>query len=208
MKKLIAIMLAVATLSFSASVMAATETSEVKKNGSVNGTFAISPDAASMPSFEADDTITFTVIGAKNGGYVTLLSSQEGADLQDSTVQYIDQYETTGSTQDVEYVIRDLDEGVYNLKIKVDDNEIYTVYYKVGGEEPGILYGDVNGDGEFTAKDVAYLARYLAGWKDYQTIDETKSDANADGKVNALDNIILARSSAKWVGYTTLPYTK
>ena len=208
MKRTIAILLAVATLSFATSALAATGTSNVKKNGSNNGAFALSAtDESSMPSYEPGDGISFIISGATDGDYITLLSSKCDEEERDATVQYIDEYDNvTGPTQEVEYVIRDLDEGVYDLRIRVGENELYRVYYKVGSSS-GILYGDVNGDGEFTPEDVVYLARYLADWQGYGDVASVNADANADGKVDAADNIIIARSKAKWSGYTTLPYT-
>lgn len=207
MKKAISIMLAVATLAFATSALADTTSTGNVENKTANKTFAASPeDTDSMPCFEQGDTVEFTISGAKEGDDITLLSFKNGEEVEDTTVQYIDQYVATGSTQDVIYTIRDLADGVYNLKIKVEDNELYTVYYMVGDVSSDVTYGDVNGDGEVTALDVTVLARNLAGWKDYGTIDATQADVNADSKVNALDNTILARHVAKWSGYTTLPY--
>ena len=202
MKRTIAILLAVATMSFATSALADTGTNSLKKNGSDNGTFAVSADAVSMPTYAAGDEISFVISGATNGDSITLLSSKNDAEESNATIQYIDEYDNiTGTTQNVAYVIRDLDEGVYDLKIKVGSNTLYEVYYKVGS---GIIYGDVNGDGQCTAADVTYLARYLAGWSGYASVGET-TDVNSDSKIDALDNIILARSVAKWSGYT-LPY--
>lgn len=205
MKRTIAILLAVATMSFATSALAATGTNSLKKNGSDNGTFAASADAVSMPTYAASDEISFVISGATNGDSITLLSSKNDAEESNDTIQYIDEYDNiTGTTQDVTYVIRDLDEGVYDLKIKVGGNDLYEVYYKVGSGS-GIIYGDADGNGEFTAADVTHLARYLASWSGYASVAET-ADVNADGNINALDNIIIARSIAKWSGYTTLPY--
>lgn len=208
MKRTISIMLAVAMLSFATSALADTTSTGTVENKTENKTFAVSPENTdSMPCFEPGDTVEFTVSGAKTGDDITLLSFKNGEEVADATVQYIDQYVATGSTQDVVYTIRDLDEGVYNLKIKVEDNELYTVYYMVGAASEA-KYGDVNGDGEVTPADVTFLARNLAGWKEYGTINKTNSNVNADEKINALDNTILARHVAGWVGYTQLPYTK
>ena len=68
--------------------------------------------------------------------------------------------------------------------------------------------GDVNGDGEVNALDRTVLARYLAHWSGYDTINEVYSDVNLDGVVNQKDRMILARYLARWEGYETLPYVK
>ena len=71
-----------------------------------------------------------------------------------------------------------------------------------------ILLGDVDGDGTVNAKDRTILARYLAHWHGYDTINESNSDVNQDGVVNAMDRTILARHLARWQGYEQLPYIK
>ncbi len=69
-----------------------------------------------------------------------------------------------------------------------------------------VLLGDVNGDGVVNVKDNMMLARFLAGWDGYETIDKKAADLNTDGKVNVKDNMVLARHLAGWDGYETLPY--
>ena len=68
-----------------------------------------------------------------------------------------------------------------------------------------VIYGDVNGDTDVTAKDNILLARYVAEWSGI-TIDVAAADVNNDGAVNAKDVIILARHIAGWTGYETLPH--
>lgn len=83
-----------------------------------------------------------------------------------------------------------------------------TLYVKLG-EEITVIYGDLNGDGSVSVKDNMMLARYLAGWTDYDetTVALAAADLNGDGKVNVKDNMILARHLAEWPGYETLPVT-
>jgi hypothetical protein len=66
-----------------------------------------------------------------------------------------------------------------------------------------IFYGDVDGNGAITLQDSLYLARYLAGWPEYQTITMA-SDADGNGVIDSLDSLCLARHLAGWEGYETL----
>ena len=70
------------------------------------------------------------------------------------------------------------------------------------------VYGDVNGDGEVSAKDRIALTRHLAKWADYKNIDFINADVNADSGVNAKDRIALTRHLAKWKDYAVLPVTE
>ena len=65
--------------------------------------------------------------------------------------------------------------------------------------------GDVNGDGIIDSVDRAYITRFVAGWKDYESIHVDAADFNKDGIVNAKDRIFLSRHLALWEGYTELP---
>ena len=210
MKKVISILLAAAILSFATVAMADTSTGTVS-NRTANEVFATSPDDVnSMPSFKAGDTVSFTISGVKAGDWITLLTYKNGEEPDNSTTQYIDQYTAEDTTQAVTYVIRDIGDGVYKLKIKANGNELYTVYYQVSegdAPQPTILYGDVNSDGKVTLKDDAYLARHIAKWTGYETIDEQAADTNGDGRITIKDNAVLARYIAKWTGYEVLPYT-
>lgn len=64
------------------------------------------------------------------------------------------------------------------------------------------LMGDISGDGVFDRIDVNLIARYCAGWEDYEKyIDPTVADVNGDGEVDRLDANILSRCAAEWDGY-------
>lgn len=58
------------------------------------------------------------------------------------------------------------------------------------------LPGDLNGDGDVNARDIALLQRYVAGWD--VAIDETAADVNDDGVINARDIALLQRAVAGW----------
>lgn len=72
------------------------------------------------------------------------------------------------------------------------------------GTVRNVLKGDLNGDGKINGKDVTYLARNIANWTGYESLDEAAADVNGDGKVNGKDVTYLARYIAKWTGYETL----
>jgi hypothetical protein len=62
------------------------------------------------------------------------------------------------------------------------------------------ILGDVNGDGSVDNRDVAYLARYLAGWEGYTIVGDA-ADVNRDGLINDADVIYLSRHLSGWDGY-------
>lgn len=72
------------------------------------------------------------------------------------------------------------------------------------GTVRNVLKGDLNGDGKINGKDVAYLARSVAKWTGYESVDAAIADVNGDGKVNGKDVAYLARYVAKWSGYEAL----
>jgi len=59
-----------------------------------------------------------------------------------------------------------------------------------------IAYGDANGDGDVTVRDVALLQQYLAGWD--TTLNETAADANGDGDITVRDVALLQQYLAGW----------
>ena len=63
--------------------------------------------------------------------------------------------------------------------------------------------GDVNADGNVTAKDRMILVRYLAGWDGYdkQILSWDAADIDKNGSVTAKDRMILVRYLAGWDGY-------
>ena len=69
------------------------------------------------------------------------------------------------------------------------------------GRSSSVLLGDCNRDGKVNRQDRVYLARALAGWEGYETVNEA-ADVNGDGKVNRQDRVYLARALAGWDGYS------
>lgn len=79
-------------------------------------------------------------------------------------------------------------------------SESHTGFFDIYLEKK-ILFGDVNGDGDVTAKDATLLRRYLAeGWN--VTIDLTAADVNGDSDVTAKDVTLLRRYLAGGWGVT------
>jgi len=58
-----------------------------------------------------------------------------------------------------------------------------------------ILYGDANGDGEITVRDVAALQQIVAGW-DVEYTDA--ADANGDGEITVRDVALMQQYLAGW----------
>ena len=146
MKKAISILLAVATMAFATSAMAATGTEDLdgNRNESVT-TFVANPaSVSSMPCFRPGDTVEFTINGISSGAEVTLVTYKYNQDLSNSTVQYINQYTATSSTQAVSYTVRDLgagSSGVYQVDIKAGSNALVSFYYKIGKVTASMVTG-------------------------------------------------------------------
>ena len=71
----------------------------------------------------------------------------------------------------------------------------------VSAEAP-VKIGDVDGSGTVDSDDRTILARYLAHWPGYETINEKAADVDENGIVDADDRIILARYLAHWEEYS------
>ena len=53
--------------------------------------------------------------------------------------------------------------------------------------KPGVLKGDVNGDGIVNIMDATYIQKYLAGYDDAKYIDMNVADMDGDGKITIVD---------------------
>ncbi len=73
----------------------------------------------------------------------------------------------------------------------------------LAGAASDFKIGDVNMDGNVTAKDRMILVRYLAGWDGYdkQILSWDAADIDQNGSVTAKDRMILVRYLAGWDGY-------
>ncbi len=110
-------------------------------------------------------------------------------------------------------IAEDVEDGVYPVTIQEVSSSTFnfedeTVYFAVKNGNVTVvskIIGDVNGDGEITARDERDLSRHIAGWIGYEEIDIFTADVNGDGEITARDERDLSRYIAGWVGYETLP---
>lgn len=70
------------------------------------------------------------------------------------------------------------------------------------------VYGDVDGNGKISIRDLALLRRYILQWNlsDFVFIEEA-ADVNGDKKIDLKDLTVLRRHLLGWIGYESLPYT-
>lgn len=66
-----------------------------------------------------------------------------------------------------------------------------------------IIWGDADGDGKISSKDMALAARYLAKWEMGDDFVLASADFDGDGKLTSAEGVALSRFLAKW---TNLPY--
>lgn len=62
-----------------------------------------------------------------------------------------------------------------------------------GAADPGLLLGDLNGDGAVSSADAVLLSRALAGLVDLTAVQRAAADLNGDGAVSSADIVLLAR---------------
>ncbi|MBR4173096.1 MAG: hypothetical protein IKR46_01850 [Clostridia bacterium] len=135
MKKVISLLLAIATLSFATSAMAAVGTNNLSGYRNYSAvTLADTSSTATMPGFRPGDTVEFEVTGANVGDDITLVTYVLDEELTDATVQYINQYTADSNGKaTVTYKVREgLPSGIYQIDIKAGSQATKTVYYKIG----------------------------------------------------------------------------
>lgn len=115
----------------------------------------------------------------------------------DVPVQSLGTYEITipGGTKAGSYTIRFKEIMLSaNFAYWEEDGSAAAVLTISGGDEPGHLFGDVNGDGKISSEDALLLFRHVSG----QSVDADDSimDINKDGKINNRDAILLFRIAA------------
>ena len=154
MKKLISLLLAVSVMAASTVASAAYLGAQTQRNpGSWEDTTGnrnsnslrdyINP--AQFAVYRPGDTITFTKGDQKfaAGDVVTMISSKLGeTDLNSSTVMFIDQVTVDSANPTFEYKIRDIDEGIYKIDIKIGSAEVDSFYYSIADPKVEILYTD------------------------------------------------------------------
>ena len=72
------------------------------------------------------------------------------------------------------------------------------------GDVRSIMRGDIDGNDKIEASDNIVLARYLASWNGYDSINLEQADIDFDGYVNTIDYAVFSRFFAKWNGYTNI----
>ncbi len=62
------------------------------------------------------------------------------------------------------------------------------------------LYGDANGDGEITVKDLVIMSQYVSGYEGnvYDSVFMKLGDVYRDGRINTKDMVLLSRYLADW----------
>lgn len=144
MKRAISLFLALSMLCFATSAMADVTNSGVTGSRNNLSTMPTAANSNSMPCFRPGDTISFNVSGVTKDEELTVISYITGSasNLSDSTVQYINQYTLTGTTQAISYTIRDEASGIYAIKINDSvGSTVATFYYKVGRATAVLVQG-------------------------------------------------------------------
>lgn len=89
-------------------------------------------------------------------------------------------------------------DGIYGVTIQFVDGKI-----TIGVPDEYVL-GDINADGVVDTLDRMMLARHLANWPGYETINTEAADIDGDGSVGTFDRMYLSRHLANWPGYEDL----
>ncbi|MBO5060085.1 MAG: hypothetical protein J6C82_04145 [Clostridia bacterium] len=144
MKKLVSVVLAALVMTFSATAFAA-EAGELSSSRNSVTTLAGEVTASSIPGFRPTDTLLFNLSGLTTENQMTLISykvNSEGveADLDNTTIQYINQYTLDADTKEIKYTIRDIEEGIYKIVIN-DGTTTLNYFYKVGNPQIELIRG-------------------------------------------------------------------
>ena len=63
--------------------------------------------------------------------------------------------------------------------------------------DPGVIAGDVDGDGVVTILDATYLQKYLAEYDDFSNVKLEAADINGDGLLTIVDATLIQNMLAK-----------
>ena len=77
----------------------------------------------------------------------------------------------------------------------VDGYCIYCGLAEFDTPNPIGVYGDINNDGNITARDALLLLRYTIKLYSFTTVQESVADVNGDNKVNTSDALLIQRHS-------------
>ncbi|NLY44129.1 MAG: hypothetical protein GX066_09245 [Clostridiaceae bacterium] len=147
---------------------------------------------------KSTNTVTVTgKISTGAGKQVTLLClpiDEETGEVEGSDPIYIDQITTKNA------------DGSFSVKFKMPDNAAGSYVVRISGtgvsqrvsvifsvDEPSVLYGDVNGDGEIAAGDAILVLRNTVGLITFTDAQKIAADVNGDGEIAAGDAILILR---------------
>lgn len=144
MKKLISVLLTVCAIAANTSALADTVSPSAGEldNSRNNIQILSTTEEGSLPGFRPGDTLKFNVSNVTSGKQLTLISYKYGDNMElgNNTVQYINQYTLDANSKTIEYKVRDIQEGIYNIVINANDgSKVATFYYKVGNPKVNIV---------------------------------------------------------------------
>ena len=156
------------------------------------------------------DTDALTLEGFENGGMFSAFT------VGDSRVRYLfDEGENVtddGVLITFTFTVREgTPDGGYHIGMTVKEASDYdledvAIASAIGTvtvvSASGVLYGDANGDGEISTKDIVLIRRYLANYDEETGISaveiEAGADSNGDGEVSSKDIVLLRRYLANY----------
>lgn len=168
MRKLVSVILAVASIVCTTSSLAATSNGTLSSasRNDIGTLESVETNVTSMPTFRGGDTILFDVGGLISGNTLTVVSYKlkDSVELTDATIQYVNQYPIDGETGTVEYVVRDTtEEGIYKLSLSGnDETEMINFYYKVGNPVVAIIPNDATKYWNIEQHDNGYAVGFVA----------------------------------------------
>lgn len=172
----------------------------------------VDADETAEVYYEGADRFDVAYTGATSGAnYGVILVEGSSLPTASSAIYYIDQAKANGT--DIAFEVYPSDIAATKtamtmyISSSVADAGLVTVpmAYVVGyeevvtpptPEEPEILYGDVNANGEVELTDLTRLKKFMAEYD--VDIDEAASDVNVNGEVELTDLTRLAKFFAEY----------
>lgn len=189
MKKFAAFLLMVSMIALTTTSFATTANGELTGESSTkNGKTTLQTDRstaelkAAMPCFGLGDTLQFNVADLTADNSLTLISYKvDEATLDNSTIQYVNQYTLDANTFNIKYTIRDTEDGIYRIVVNdgaASENSVVDFYYKVGIPTYRVVSNneDANGTNYYRMSQIGQDAEngtYSAGFVGQITMDST-----------------------------------
>jgi len=171
MKRFISAALAVMSIVCTTSSLAATSDGVLGEGSRNNITEfqTVETSTADMPGFRAGDIIQFDVDALTNENHLTVVSYKLGEDdnLNNATIQYVNQYKIDSETKSIEYTVREnTEDGIYKISLNGnDESEIINFYYKVGTPSVSMVVEDnTKSYWNLSEYSVGGPARYAVGF--------------------------------------------